>query len=55
MYVTRLRSMEHLSANISTHCVDGGRGGVGWGDGIGVGVQVLVRNRMMWNCFSLSR
>ena len=50
MYVTRLRSMEHLAANISTHCVDGG-----WGDGIGVGVQVLVRNRMMWNCFSLSR
>ena len=36
MYVTRLRSMEHLAANISTHCVDGE-----WGDGIGVGVQVL--------------
>ena len=38
MYVTRLSSMEHVSANISTHCVDGG-----WGDGIGVGVKVLVR------------
>ena len=33
MYVTRLRSMEHSSANILTHCVD-----EGWGDGIGVGV-----------------
>ena len=44
--------MEHLSANISTHCVDGGWG---VGDGIGVGVQVMVRNRMMSNCFSLSR
>ena len=32
MYVTRLRSMEHSSANVLTHCVNGG-----WGDGIGVG------------------
>ena len=28
--------MEHLAANISTHCVDGG-----WGDRLGVGVQGL--------------
>ena len=38
MYVTHLRSMEHLPTNISTHCVDGGGGmGLGWGGGAGLG------------------
>ena len=50
MYVTRLRSMEHSSAHILTHCVDGDGG-----DGIGVGVRIFLRNRMMWNRYSLHR
>ena len=50
MYVTRLRSMEHSSANILTHCVD-----EGWEDGTGVGVRVSSRNRMIWNRYSSHR
>ena len=36
MYVTRLRSMEHLSANISTHCVDERWD---WGGGADLGLK----------------
>ena len=42
--------MEHSSANILTHCVDGG-----WDEGIGVGTRVFLRSRMMWNRYSLRR
>ena len=35
MYVIRLCSMEHSSANILTHCVDGGWGR-DWGGGAGL-------------------
>ena len=41
---------QHSSAKIITHCVDWGRG-----SGTGVGLWVFLRNRMMWNRYTLGR